>query len=328
MAQQGFNPYKGYWEPEIKRSPFRAILNKFSLNVSGGYGATFYKHDLGNSAVLDNENQLVILSAYGLSGDSLNYSGVVNWLNNPQEVNGSIFVDSTTNYAILSPDSGAVAYNGIGSSIPITVSIHLDLDRFRVGAGITYELHGIKRLKPVEQGAFDYRSNFSTTRYLKYFATFGGMIYNWKGWVYHADLQIGATNYNSDYGNIAKGMFFNIGVPIEYRLSEYFFFFARPSFEYKRYTVNLPQVQGDLPYATSVSHPQPALFVNFGIRLKFPEVPRCPIKSCKTQMKHVHGNHEYRGQPFYKEQNPKIGELYPEFYRLKGKNKRQLDGGQ
>ena len=46
--------------------------------------------------------------------------------------------------------------------------------------------------------------------------------------------------------------------------------------------------------------------------MKLPEVKRCPVKSCKTQLKHVHGGREFRGQAFYKEQNPKIGELYPE----------------
>ena len=36
--------------------------------------------------------------------------------------------------------------------------------------------------------------------------------------------------------------------------------------------------------------------------------PACPISSCKVRMVHAHGEGEFRGQPFYKKQNPKIGE--------------------
>lgn len=37
--------------------------------------------------------------------------------------------------------------------------------------------------------------------------------------------------------------------------------------------------------------------------------PRCPISSCHVRMVHPHGGgKEYRGQPFYKKQNLKMGE--------------------
>jgi hypothetical protein len=37
--------------------------------------------------------------------------------------------------------------------------------------------------------------------------------------------------------------------------------------------------------------------------------PRCPISSCHVRMVHAHGGEkEYRGQPIYKKQNPKMGE--------------------
>ncbi|PVY40691.1 hypothetical protein C8E01_10632 [Pontibacter virosus] len=37
----------------------------------------------------------------------------------------------------------------------------------------------------------------------------------------------------------------------------------------------------------------------------------CPITSCQVRMEHLHGEQEYRGQPIYKKQNPKIGEKLP-----------------
>ncbi|MDX5421075.1 MAG: hypothetical protein LPK07_02300 [Hymenobacteraceae bacterium] len=39
--------------------------------------------------------------------------------------------------------------------------------------------------------------------------------------------------------------------------------------------------------------------------------PACPITSCQVRMVHAHGEHEFRGQPIWKKQNPKMGEKLP-----------------
>ncbi|CAM3545094.1 hypothetical protein POKO110462_08530 [Pontibacter korlensis] len=36
--------------------------------------------------------------------------------------------------------------------------------------------------------------------------------------------------------------------------------------------------------------------------------PACPIGPCHVRMEHIHGDTEYRGQPLWKKQNPKMGE--------------------
>ncbi|MDX5436709.1 MAG: hypothetical protein LPK03_05910 [Pontibacter sp.] len=36
--------------------------------------------------------------------------------------------------------------------------------------------------------------------------------------------------------------------------------------------------------------------------------PACPIVACHVRMEHIHGDQEYRGQPIWKKQNPKMGE--------------------
>ncbi|MHA6247900.1 hypothetical protein ACXYMU_08205 [Pontibacter sp. CAU 1760] len=36
--------------------------------------------------------------------------------------------------------------------------------------------------------------------------------------------------------------------------------------------------------------------------------PACPIYSCQVRMVHPHGTEEFRGRPFWKKQNPKMGE--------------------
>lgn len=36
--------------------------------------------------------------------------------------------------------------------------------------------------------------------------------------------------------------------------------------------------------------------------------PTCPITACQVRMVHPHGQDEFRGRPFWKRQNPKMGQ--------------------
>ncbi len=51
--------------------------------------------------------------------------------------------------------------------------------------------------------------------------------------------------------------------------------------------------------------------------------PACPINSCQTRMVHRHGEGEYRGMPWYKKQNPRIGEKLP---KPSKEMKKQMEG--
>lgn len=39
--------------------------------------------------------------------------------------------------------------------------------------------------------------------------------------------------------------------------------------------------------------------------------PACPIGPCQVRMVHAHGEQEFRGQPIWKKQHPKMGEKLP-----------------
>jgi len=39
--------------------------------------------------------------------------------------------------------------------------------------------------------------------------------------------------------------------------------------------------------------------------------PMCPIASCQVRMVHRHGEKEFRGQPIWKKQSPRMGEKLP-----------------
>ncbi len=328
LFAQAFNPYQhayqGWDGDKIKKaSPIRAFLNKFSLNVNGGYGRTFYSQTI-NSDVLETPEDIIILNEYTVTGNSVSYTGIINWLNAPTSTTGTADISPTSENRILYADSADNRYRGSGFNIPLNVSLHLDIDRFRIGGGIMYEIHRIKQLNPKEQGSHPYVPNFGATTMFRYYLTFGAKFYHIKGWDYNVDFQIGKVKYGNQYekSTFQNGVYFNLGFPLEYELSEYFFVVVRPSFDFKSYTTTLAGGTGVSPAeGTSFQFNQPALYVNVGVRMKLPEIKRCPVKSCRTQLKHVHGSREFRGQPFYKEQNPKIGELYPELDQIKRKRK-------
>ena len=146
LYAQAFNPYQhayqGWDGNKIKKaSPIRAFLNKFSLNVNGGYGMTFYSQEI-NADVLEVAPQetpqafgpkLVILGNYSVSGNTINYTGITNWLNAPQPDSGVYVLQPDGPANILYADSAKNKYKGSGFNVPINVSLHLDIDRFRIG---------------------------------------------------------------------------------------------------------------------------------------------------------------------------------------------------
>lgn len=308
LAQPGFNPYMPERQIKIKRSPIRLFLNKFSLMASTGYGRTFYSVDWNGVDILEGNGQSILLEEYTLSGNNITYSGIRNWLNFPQ-ADSLASVNLASGYRIINSDSLSPGYKGSGSNIPFHVSLHFDIDRFRIGAGYAYDFHKVKKLTPKGGGNYIYEPGFGSVTQKRWYILLGGQVYQWRGWDYFAEIQVGKVKYGGDYApSLKSGLAFNLGVPIEYEFSEYFWFFVRPSVEFKRYTLNMPVQYPDSGIPEIVDFKQPAFYTTFGFRIKFPEVRRCPVKSCRIQLKHVHSGREFRGQPIYKVQNPKIGE--------------------
>ncbi|MFW5761230.1 MAG: hypothetical protein ACOCXH_09640 [Cyclobacteriaceae bacterium] len=314
QKKRGFNPYADYGAPKPKRSIFRVFLNQFTWSLSSGIGATFYGATPEN-VLLARYNDQLYLSPGG--GSYYN-----NWLNAP--VSASI---STVDSLTVNTSDNELKLRGVSTSIPLNFSVHFDITRFRIGAGISAEYHRLPLITPNQQANTlgSYQSDKSTSFFTRWYAMFGGKLYQFADIHYYLDFNVGSMGYGAAFEKTAmqKGLFFNLGVPIEYEMSEYFRLFVRPTLEFKNYTINL----GD-NYPLAVS--QPAFYFQMGIRYNIPDTPRCPIKSCETQLKHQHkhlGSKEYRGQPFYKKQNPKIGQNYQKMHRNKNRNSRRIDGG-
>ncbi|MAE87766.1 MAG: hypothetical protein CMB80_33840 [Flammeovirgaceae bacterium] len=334
--------YKRY---NIYRNPARVFLNKFSFTLTSGYALTNYSHSLegfyfyqdnNQQLILDNSNELGELfvgyngwMSYPFLSEEITiddpfdvpYDYLENPVNNPLLRNRQILVDA---------DTLELGFNSYSPTVPVMLAIDYDIKRFRIGAGFQYERHYIKPLRPSILGdrIRPYVPKFEKTSYFKYFGLLGYQFYDWWDYSFVAELQLGRANagkeINQDAIGIGQKFFANIGINIEKNLSEYFRVVVRPSYDIKSYVVNLPD-------ASSLRHYNHAFMVQVGVSINIPEIPRSPQKSDHVQLKHVIVDPstgrlmEVRGQPFWKKQNPKVGENHRRLWRYKLKNRRKID---
>ena len=316
----GFSSYGQGFDPGVKQRPsypFRSFLNKFSVNLSTGYGHTFYRHDLPGYNYVRNAAGSFITP--GLPGGGA--AGYRNWFN---EVTPGVFAlgSDEDSYKIvpgLPADSSSLRLKSGGYSIPINLSIYYNLFRVRLGGGAMIDFHRARQPEPDNfLTSYPEPARISSTM-LRYYFLIGYSAYEYYDNAIGVDVRIGSINMGKGFDKsvIETSPSINVGVTLEKVFSEYFRVYLRPAYEFKSYTINLPD-------ATVIDHRNSAFFVTLGVSINYPEMPRSPIKSDKTQMRHYvsdgHGNkREYRGQPFWRKQDPKIGELYPELTKSKRK---------
>lgn len=308
-----------YFDP--KPRPIRSFLSNFNFGLSVGYGPTFYSQKLNDFNVLeDSEEGPVLYTGQVNPGDTIT-GGINYWYNRA--------VISPVRYDAgefrVGGDSTDLKYKALGHSIPVSVSIHYDFKNYKIGAGFTLEYHrpGVFSPDQFTGQLGTYTPEFKSAFFKKYYGIVGARIFRYWEYLAGVDARIGIMNFNKDFdkSQIQKGVFFNIGIPVEREFSEYFRAYVRPSFDYKGYTLNIPESDNSIP--TSMN----AIMVEFGIFYRIPELPKCFLKKCRTQVNHMHGRYEYRSRvhPFYKWQNPHHGQNYPVLIKYKGKNKKKMN---
>jgi hypothetical protein len=295
---------------------FRKILSKITFGLSTGYGSTTFKHELDGFGILQNPDSVPkLFEAPTVS------SGYSNWFNaaNPSG-------NTTQAGAFLAnSDTTSLGFKSKAFNIPLRATIHVEFDRYRIGAGYAFEFTRVGDFKPLSYG--DRINNFSpevSSFFLKkYFLSLGAAVYRYNEYLLVVDANIGGYKLGKDFdaGSIKRGMYVNLGVTLEREMSEYFKLFVRPSYEIKNYKLNFAES------GQSITHKLNAFYLNVGATYRIPELRRCFLKNCKAQMNHAHGNREYRSRvhPIYKKQNPHYGENHPTLLKYKGKNKRKLN---
>ena len=301
---------------KIKKQP-RSILKNFSFGFSTGYGNTFFSHKLDGFGIYQAKSQPPSIFLAN-STPGVRYS---NWVN-------QVSLDATSvkpGSYLVSADTAKLGFKANAINIPFKLTLHYSWGgRYRIGGGYSYELMSIGSFHPISYA--DKISTFQPTGasgwMSKYFGMFGVSFYRMGNYLFTGDLQVGGYNpgSNFDASLIQKGVYVNVGVTIERELSEYLRLFVRPSFDFKSYSLGLPEG------GKTVSHNINAFYLNVGISYSIPELRKCIKHDCKIQMNHAHGDREFRSRvhPIYKKQNPLYGENHPNLIKYKGKNKRKL----
>ncbi len=318
---QVFNP----WGPppnhkDFKPGLFRKLLSHVSGEVGIGYANTRYFQNLDSYQLYSGNNQLLLLAQDSTGGQNV---GIYNWLNKPMIsdtfsiTNANTFVLGTENdpdgeYLIQQGDK---RLRGGGSAIPIHIKATINYWRVRVGGGATFELNtrANMRLKGYPDYIENYQSDFRTFFTQKYYFTAGFRYFDWWDYSYFVDVEYGQFKLSDNAfpsGNVARSKYWNISLPIEKNLSEYFSVVLRPS-------IDLKSIQTGLPSGEALKTKMWNVQLQAGIRISLPVYPKCPISNCEAQKDHIHIDKKFRGQPIYKVQNPKVGENHRKMNRGK-----------
>lgn len=330
---------------QIYRPPVRKVLNMFSFTLSTGYNHTTYKHSLSGFYLLQNDaSQFLALKEGTILTDEIQvYS---DWFNQPT-ARGVIEVEDRYDvpYApldapVLNPllkdelviydtDSLGLQYKGVGWGVPLNLGLRFNYKGFRIGGGLNVEFHRMRELKPSVEGLGirNYTPNFKGAILFSYYGQVGYKFLDFWDYSFAGEVEFGKNKMGKhfDAGSISQGIYVNLGVSIEKNLSEYFRVIVKPSFDFKSYNM---AVAGS---GSSIQHKNNAFKINFGVSITIPEIPRSPMKSDHIQLKHVlldaktQRYYEVRGQPFWKVQNPKVGQNYRKLWKEKFRNKRKLN---
>jgi len=298
-----------------KSYPLRTALKNVKFSASIGYGTTFFNHKLDGFGVFQREGYAPRIFPADV-GPTTRYS---NWVN-------QVIIDTLTvqpDSYLVSSDTASLGFKGHGMNIPLHLSIHYEFKKLRIGGGYGLEPMFMNTFSPISYA--DKITSFKPSDHSgimqKYYGMVGYSFYRFQEYLFTGNLQIGAykPGKNFDYSLIKRGVNVNLGVTIERDLSEYWRLFAKPSIDFKNYTLAVD--------TKAIKHHLNAVYLQFGLTYSIPELPKCFHSKCKVQMNHAHGNKEYRSRvhPFYKKQNPNYGENYPTLIKYKGKNKRKLN---
>lgn len=304
---------------ERKKNATRKVLRNFKVSFSTGVGRTYMNHKLDSFGIFQSPGNSPRIFPVGTPVDP-KYS---NWINKVITDTLSIQPDSF----LVSGDTAKLGFKGKGFNIPLNLTLQYEfLKRFRLGVGFSNEPMFLGQFKPTyfHHKIDEFKPSDPYGWMRKFYGTAGVSFYRIDKFLFTGDLQIGSykpgKNFDSDL-IIKKSLYYNLGVTIDYELSENLRAFARPSYDLKKYTLSIPAT--DDP----IVHKMNGAYLQLGLTYSLPELPRCYLKDCRIQINHAHGNKEYRSRrhPFFKKQNPGYGENHPTLIKYKGKNKRKLN---
>ncbi|MEM7107086.1 MAG: hypothetical protein AAF519_02585, partial [Bacteroidota bacterium] len=212
-----------YAEPQ-NGSAFRKLLSKLHFSFEVGYARTYYRQDLSDFGILQRADSLFIFSQdLNTTGGNLS-TAYNNWFNTSSAQSNVSF--SNADDFLLGGDSTDFKFRSVGTGIPFSGMVHIEIDRYKIGGGFMFEYHRVGEFRPSSAGdrINTFQPDFNSALYKKYFILLGAKVYRYYEWLLSVDSRIGAYRLggNFDSNLIQKGIFVNLGATFERELSEYF----------------------------------------------------------------------------------------------------------
>lgn len=295
----------------------RGFLSKFHLELTTGLGRSFYSHKPEGLSVLSFSDNVVLYNGTNTS------TALGQWFHTAAPADSGLVVPPGA--FTVGVDTAGIKMRGSAYSVPINAVIFFKFFRFRIGGGATFEPKIIGRFhsNKYKDEIGKWRPDLRLAFFKKYYGMFGADVYRYMDWLVSVDLRVGMWDPGKKFDKalMKRSIMYNVGVGLEYELSEYVSLYARPALEIKSYDLTISEGTG------AIKHRAPVGYINFGLIARVPEKGKCFIKDCHTQIDHPHGDREYRSRrhPIWKKQNPNYGENYPKLIKYKRKNKRKLN---
>ncbi|MCC5921920.1 MAG: hypothetical protein LAT68_15535 [Cyclobacteriaceae bacterium] len=294
-AQAGWN-FDNQGDIRLRKNWLRLGLAKLRADFQIGPGVIIEDFDRNNRALFSNaDGELAILD------DGSIYSG---WAYSPSVVAADRF-----NQVMENDTVSFDPFRAVHRSMPIQLILQGWYDRYRIGGGIGFERFG---MNPYEISELELRSSTVRASRLRYFFTAGATWLQYGQLGFATDIQMGSMSWLGDHQG-SSGFYINFGFPVEWHFSEYLRAYLRPSIEFNSYATFV----GNEDRISAFDFSQTGIFLTFGISFNNPEIPLCRKKACQARKKHTHTNRAYRAQPFYKIQNPGIGQQPPNTEKLR-----------
>ena len=328
-----------YEKYQIPRSTGMKILGQFSLNTEVGWGRNFYVHDLTDFHFFQDGPLSYIVSRSAWTLQPI-FEGNLDWHEKPKdESSNQVFSDTAFPRGPISnpagnpdnlrqsvlrqPDGTRLAYSSVSPGLSFAFSFHWNYRIYRIGYGVRLEQNWLKALKarPSVSNLRPIEYSRNSVTYLQNYVYLGASIYNSPFFSITPELQVGGISSLGKYWDHFKRIpYLNFGICLEQHISEYLKIYLRPSVDFKNYTIEMARGDDLLVRTTG-------LFLTFGVSVRIPEIPRSPIPADHIQHKHIvtdvrtGARRLYRGQPFWRQQNPPVGKILryrrPYKYRLK-----------
>lgn len=289
-----------------ERFSFRKLLNQVHLNMSVGYGTTFYHNAVAGMYVLEEEGKY-----YLYNSEAKNVVYLIRWF-------GDSYVCMKTYNGISEPPTRNISNDlktttkGKGATFPISLSGHVDiLKKFRFELGGALFINKIKTLKPDKKHKHlgDYNDPKGTHYVVRPFALLGFKLLENSAHTLLLNTQVG---FDFTYARLSDSLAIHrsalpppvgIGITVEKHISEYFSAFSRLLYDIKIFLDLLEPEAG-------VWLKQQSVFLQLGVSLNCPEIPRCPVPHCEVEVKHRHGGKAYRGVSMFRGKDSMEHKIY------------------